>query len=410
VIEPGKVGIVTAQGGVAPQDGRVLAIEDDEKGIRQQVLLPGAYRLNPIGYKVEQVPVTEIKPGLVGVKRRLLGTDGATQFATKPTEKGILKDEVLQPGIYFINTKEYEVIPCEVGVYQKTYHYDTDRSKSTAITFPAQDGNLISLDCTIEYEVLPENWPALVAKNGTLARIERNIISPAVERICRNRGSNYGAQDFLEGDKREKFQEDFRSELDKVCKADDVVIRSAFIRNIVIPESFLEPKRLEQLAVETRLTSAELTKTRATEAEVEKAKSMVAQGEAEVKAETARLVAVIEQETENLKKQTEAEIERMKAEYGAKVAQLDSERDKVLGEAKAEATKMKETALGSLYKMQMELFGRDGDAFLRYTMAKELNPKLVLRLFQSGPGTLWTNMGDKNLSLMVPLPGDKAKK
>jgi regulator of protease activity HflC (stomatin/prohibitin superfamily) len=250
----------------------------------------------------------------------------------------------------------------------------------------------------------------LVAKNGTLARIERNIISPAVERICRNRGSNYGAQDFLEGDKREKFQEDFRSELDKVCKADDVVIRSAFIRNIVIPESFLEPKRLEQLAVETRLTSAELTKTRATEAEVEKAKSMVAQGEAEVKAETARLVAVIEQETENLKKQTEAEIERMKAEYGAKVAQLDSERDKVLGEAKAEATKMKETALGSLYKMQMELFGRDGDAFLRYTMAKELNPKLVLRLFQSGPGTLWTNMGDKNLSLMVPLPGDKAKK
>jgi hypothetical protein len=410
VVEPGKVGIVTAQGGVPPRDGRVLAVQDDEKGIRRQVLLPGAYRLNPIGYKVEQVPVTEIKPGFVGVKRRLLGADGETQFATKPTEKGILKDEVLQPGLYFVNTAEYQIIPREVGVYQKTFHYDADRAKNTAITFPAQDGNVISLDCTIEWEVLPASWPALVAKNGTLANIEQNVIVPAVERICRNRGSNYGAQDFLEGDKRERFQKDFQDELDKACKADDVVIRSAFIRNIVIPDTFLEQKRLQQLSVETRLTSEELTKTATTEAEVAEAESMVAQRQKEVGAETARMVAVIEQDTENIKKQTEADIERMRNEYGAKIAQLDSERDRVLGEAKAEVTKMKDTAQSSLYKMQMDLFGRDGDAFLRYTMAQQMNPKLVLRLFHSGPGTLWTNLGDKNMTLMMPLPGaDKPK-
>src|SRR5262249_28026557 len=122
VIEPGKVGVVTALGGVTPRDGRVLAEEDDEQGIRRAVLPPGAYRLNPYGYKVEQVPVTRIEPGYVGVLRRLLGQDGTGQFAGDDTEKGIVRGKVLQPGLYYINTKEYEVIHCEVGIDQTTYN------------------------------------------------------------------------------------------------------------------------------------------------------------------------------------------------------------------------------------------------------------------------------------------------
>jgi hypothetical protein len=35
-------------------------------------------------------------------------------------EKGILR-EVLQPGLYFINTKEFEVIKEEIGIEQTTY-------------------------------------------------------------------------------------------------------------------------------------------------------------------------------------------------------------------------------------------------------------------------------------------------
>jgi hypothetical protein len=57
----------------------------------------------------------------------------------------------------------------------------------------------------------------------------------------------------------------------------------------------------------------------------------------------------------------------------------------------------------------MELFGREGDAFLRYTLAQKLNPKMQLRLFQSGPGTLWTNMGKKDMNFMLPLPAESKK-
>jgi hypothetical protein len=39
-------------------------------------------------------------------------------------------------------------------------------------------------------------------------------------------------------------------------------------------------------------------------------------------------------------------------------------------------------------------------------MAEKLNEKMVLRLYHSGPGTLWTNLGDKNMTLMLPAAGN----
>jgi hypothetical protein len=435
VIEPGKVGIVTALGGVPPRDGGVLADRDDEKGIRRHVLLPGAYRLNPYGYKVDQVDMTTIEPGFIGIKRRLLGVDGKSQFAEKPNEKGIIKNEILQPGIYPINTLEYQVIACEVGIDQITYNYtppEPGKRKDTQnFTFPARDGNEISLDCTIEWELKPDHWPEWVAKYGVLPpenqanqhrqskpikllrgnvkAIEQIVIDQHARKICRDRGFNYGAQDFLDGEKREKFQADFRAELDKVCKADNVVVRSAFIRNIIIPDTFLKQKREERMAVETRLTSEAKTLTAESEAQVAEAKQMIEQRKAEVAAETKRMVAVVNQDKENITALTEAEIEKLQAEYARKIGDLDTQRKRLLGEAEAEAKKLKETAKNSLFKMKMDVFGREGDAFLRYTMAQQLNESLQLRLFQAGPGTLWTNMGNKNLSFMLPLAQDGKK-
>jgi hypothetical protein len=55
--------------------------------------------------------------------------------------------------------------------------------------------------------------------------------------------------------------------------------------------------------------------------------------------------------------------------------------------------------------MKMDVFGSDGQAYLRYALAQQLNPKLVLRLFHSGPGTLWTNLDNKNMNLLLPGPG-----
>jgi uncharacterized membrane protein YqiK len=411
MVPAGKVGIVTAQGGVSPRDGRVLAVEDDEQGIRQHVLTPGAYRLNPYGFSVELADATEIHPGYVGVLRRRLGNESRTRFADDPKEKGILR-QVLQPGLYYLNTKEFEVIHAEVGIDQTTYSKNErgDPRRDTAISFPAKDGNTISLECTIEWEVLPEFQPQLVAEYGDWHQVERNVIDQQARRICRDRGFNYGAQDFLDGEKREVFQNDFAHELERVCKEHNVVVRSAFIRNIIIPDEFLKQKRERQLAAETRITNEAKEKTAQSDAEVERERRMIDQRVRKVQAETGKLVAEVDQQVKNLEALTEAEVEKLKADYNAQMANLDAQRQLVLGGAEAEVKTLKDTATSSIHQLKLEAFRNDGNAYLRYTLAKEMNPQMVLRLFHAGPGTFWTNLDGKGVSLMLPAQTGGEKK
>jgi hypothetical protein len=117
------------------------------------------------------------------------------------------------------------------------------------------------------------------------------------------------------------------------------------------------------------------------------------------------MVAGIDQETKNITIQVEADIEALKAKYGAQIAELDAERTRLTGEAEAQVKTMTETAKSSIFKKKMDVFQSDGNAYLRYAMAEKLNEKMVLRLYHSGAGTLWTNMGNKNLNLLLPASG-----
>jgi SPFH domain / Band 7 family len=380
----------------------VLA-EEGEQGIQRSVLAPGAYRINLHGYQVDLADATEIKPGFVGVVRRLLGSEAQSLFAKEGSdEKGFLP-KVLQPGIYYMNTKEFEVIKVEVGIFQTSFHAPgPGEDEISPITFTSKGGFPISIDCTVEWEVLPEHMPDLVAEYETRKNVEKKVINVQAHAIGRDKGIDYGVQDFLEGSTRERFQESFTQELTRVCKAKNVTIHSAFIRRIDIPEQYLKPIRDKQIAAETELTTKAKEVTAETENEVESEQRKIQQQVEQVQALTKQMVANIDQEVKNIKIRTDAEIEKMKAEYGSKIASLDADRTKLLGQTEAEVTKLQETAKSSLYKLKMDVFQSDNNAFLRYTLAKELNPDLVLRLFHSGAGTFWTNMGDKNLNLMLP--------
>jgi hypothetical protein len=406
VIPAGKVGIVTARGGEPLPPGQLLA-DEGQQGIQRHVLPPGTYRINKRGYDVELADATEIKPGYVGVQQRLLGTEGKGPFASAPGEKGILR-EVLQPGLYFVNTKEFKIIPAEVGILQTTFHKrDAVHPRETAITFAAKGGLPISMDCTIEWEVLPEDMPQLVAEYGSWKNVERNVIDPQAHAIGRDKGISYSVQDFLEGSTREKFQQDFTQELVEVCKAKNVTVHSAYIRNIDIPESYIKPIRDKQIAAETKLTNTVKEATALSDADVKREEEMVDQKLKEVQAETKRLVAGIDIEVENITSRTDAEIEKLKSEYQAQIAAIEADQKRVLASAETEVTRLKETAKSNLYQLKMDVFQNDGSAFLRYSLSQELNPNLVLRLFHSGPGTLWTNMDGKGMNLMMPIPGSK---
>ena len=123
---------------------------------------------------------------------------------------------MLQPGLYYINTKEFEVIKSEVGIFQTTFRYDRDPKQDTAISFTCKGGFPISMDCTVEWEVLPEDMPELIAEYGNRRAVEKTVIEVQAHSVGRDKGIDYGVQDFLEGTKREKFQNDFTQELVRV--------------------------------------------------------------------------------------------------------------------------------------------------------------------------------------------------
>lgn len=116
LVQPGKVAIVTSKIGEKLTEGEFIA-ERGQKGIWRSVLGPGKYRMNPYGYNIEIVDAISIPIGYAGVITSLSGEQAAGgQFAAEK-QKGVRKD-VLQPGLYYVNPKEYKVDVLEIGINQ----------------------------------------------------------------------------------------------------------------------------------------------------------------------------------------------------------------------------------------------------------------------------------------------------
>ncbi|MGB3213126.1 MAG: SPFH domain-containing protein [Desulforhopalus sp.] len=116
LVRPGKVAVVTSKVGEKLAEGEFIA-ERGQKGIWRSVLGPGKYRMNPHGYNIEIVDAISIPIGYAGVITSLSGDQAANgQFAAEK-QKGVRKD-VLQPGLYYVNPKEYKVDVLEIGINQ----------------------------------------------------------------------------------------------------------------------------------------------------------------------------------------------------------------------------------------------------------------------------------------------------
>ncbi len=113
----GKVGIVTAKVGKSLAPGEIIAPDKSFQGVWRDVLGPGVHRLNPEGYKVDIVDAINIPFGYVGVVTAQTGKPAAPGDFAGSGEKGVLKD-ILQPGLYYINPRAYQVNVIEIGMNQ----------------------------------------------------------------------------------------------------------------------------------------------------------------------------------------------------------------------------------------------------------------------------------------------------
>ena len=116
VINPGEIGIVTSKVGDDLPPGEFLA-EPGQKGIWKTILGPGKYRLNPYGYKIDIVDAMSIPIGYAGVITSLSGSQAPAGAFAGENQKGVRKD-ILQPGLYYVNSRQFQIDVLEIGVNQ----------------------------------------------------------------------------------------------------------------------------------------------------------------------------------------------------------------------------------------------------------------------------------------------------
>jgi len=466
-VPPRKVGIVTSKVGSSLPDGEFLA-EPGQKGIWRRVLGPGRYRLNPVGYKIDLENAVNIPVGYVGVMTSLSGKQTKEGEFAKAGEKGV-REDVLQPGLYYINPREIAVNILEIGVNQvsllgkqgtkvltkgqiktgnvamdelqqnvlmeqkeKRADYLQGRSASfvqqqTAIPrkdkaklpekpeakmvgkktedisdvnvfvldqfveFPSKDGFEISLDMTVEFELLPRNIAWIYRSYGDLPAVVDKILMPQILSVSRLKGSAYGAKDFIVGEGREKFQNDLTETLDHVLGERKIKIHGALIRHVNVPMQILDPIQQASLAIETDLTNKEKQNTAKKQAELNTELSMIQQRGEQVAQETEKIKAEIQADQERQVAQINADTLKQTALIEKAIAEIKAEKTKRLGKAEADAFKLVEgeKALGS--QLKVKAFN-DPMAYNLWTFANTLNPDIKIRIVHAGDGTLWTDL------------------
>ena len=486
-IEAGSIGIVTSKTGKELPPGEILAEDELSKGVWRDVLGPGTYRLNPEGYSVETRSAINIPIGYVGVVTSQTGKPAAPGAFAGPGEKGVM-EKVLQPGLYYVNPRAYQVDIVEIGMNQvsivgksgtvvltkasaesanglsdllkntieeqaqKRAEYVTQNadfgilSKDQAsalnfsssapassrvrsrgrpqadgkgvyeeeglaapsetslptsdsvafgmnqfVQFPSSDGFAILLDMTVEFELLPENISRIFLLYGDLPAVVSKIILPQILSISRMKGSGYKARDFIDGEGRQKFQQEITEELVRVLKDKHILVRNAIVRHVEVPADILSPIQAASIAKEQDLTHKTQQETAKKLAELNTEQAKVDQLTKEVEQETKKIVATtaaeMRKDVETIGMETQLEVAKINLERAKIQAQITQTRGEA--EVKAKFLVENEAALG--VQRRAKVFQNTATlADLQFVEA--LNPDLSIRVLHAGEGTLWTDL------------------
>ncbi len=180
-----------------------------QKGPQVNVLTPGKYPINTRLFRVQNVPQTDVKAGTVAVLKANFGKPatlsvplehgGAVTLANEG-EKGV-RSEPLLPGKYPLNPNAFEVVT--ISTMDTIVHYTAEQlhgrtGEESAITVITSDGFTFPVDVRVEYKILPDDAPILVARMGGEGNQLRSKLDSAVRAIFRNNAESVKALDYVQ--------------------------------------------------------------------------------------------------------------------------------------------------------------------------------------------------------------------
>ncbi len=382
-VEPDMVGIVTTLDGAPIDDGEIAGLyipahdnfqnaqaflqAGGRRGLQEQVLLSGSWNLNPWFVGVEQVPMTQIPIGYVGVVISFVGkahidVSGA-EFKhgdlVNQGHKGVWVTP-LYPGKHPLNTRvmKVELVPTTNIVLNwspRTEDHSYDKSLNS-ITVNSRDGFTFELDVAQIIHVGALEAPKVISRIGSVQNMVDHVLQPIVSNYFRNAAQGFTVLDFLIA--RSERQEEATVHVSKAINAYDVEAIDTLIGKIVPPPTLMQTLTDRKIAEEQNKTYQVQEEAQAQRQQLVRATALAEIQQEMVKSEQGVSISELQARAEIKRAEGEAESIRLKANGEAEAV-------RAIGEAKAAAYRAGAEAMGQQGFTAVQLMQIVGDQKVR---------------------------------------------
>lgn len=466
IIHENMVGIVTTLDGQPIMSGQIAGkfieghnnFQDFDtflenggnRGLQPSIILAGSYNINPWAIQIEEVPMTDVPIGHVGVVISYIGEDGKDLTGESFRHGNIVAKgsrgvwmEPYGPGKYPINkyTMKVELVPTTNLVLNwanaRSESHQLDKNLST-ITVRSQDGFPFNLDVSQIIHIPANEAPKVIARFGSMNNLVSQVLEPTIGNYFRNSAQDSDVISFLSTRKERQMaaKDHIRNVLDEY----NVNAVDTLIGDIVPPESLMKTltdRKIAQeeektyitqrMAQEKRQGMEKETAIADMQKEIVKAQQSVeiAQRTADAAVKKAEgdansLKLQVDAEATATKMRANAEAEATKARAGAQAeatklnAAADAEKISKTGLAEAEKIMAIGKSTAEAYELQVKAMGDDN--FTKYKITEEIakgNIKIIPDILIGGAsgtdGGINGLLGMKLMEMMDTKKNDKAK-
>jgi len=457
IIHENMVGIVTTLDGQPIENGQIAGKyvqehnnfqdfdtflkNDGNRGLQPSIILAGSYNINPWAIQIEEVPMTEVPIGHVGVVISYIGEDGKDLTGESFKHGNIVGKgkrgvwmEPYGPGKYPFNKyiMKVELVPTTNLVLNwantRSEAHQLDKNLST-ITVRSQDGFPFNLDVSQIIHIPANEAPKVIARFGSMNNLVSQVLEPTIGNYFRNSAQDSDVIAFLSS--RKERQQAAKDNMKMVLDEYNVNAVDTLIGDIVPPESLMKTLTDRKIAQEEEKTYAtqQMAQEKRQGREKETAiadmqKEIVkAQQNVEIAQRTAdsvvkkaegdanSLVLQVNAEATATKMRANAEAEATKARAAAQAeatklnASADAERISKTGLAEAEKIMAIGKSTAEAYELQVKAMGDDN--FTRYKITEEIGkgqikviPDILIGAANGTDGGINGLMGMKLMEMM----------
>ncbi|MBX7211451.1 MAG: flotillin family protein [Verrucomicrobiaceae bacterium] len=366
------------------QDADAFLAKGGSRGLQPHVILAGSYFLNTWFVHVEEIPMTDVPIGYVGVVVSYYGEEGEDVSGVEFKHGNIVRKgckgvwaEPLGPGKYPLNTYilNVEFVPTTNLVLNwanaRSEAHQLDKHLST-ITVRSKDGFPFNLDVSQIIHIPMTEASKVIARFGNMNNLVSQVLEPTIGNYFRNSAQDSDVIAFLST--RKERQVSARDHINRVLDQYNVNGVDTLIGDISPPESLMKTLTDRKLAEEQKVTYDTQRMAQETRQALEKQTAIADMQKQIVEADQG--VGIAERIANAAVKKAEGDAASVKLNAGAEaertklVAAAEAQRITMTGNAEAEKILAVGKANAEAYELQVRAMG--GDNFTRTKIAETI--------------------------------------